>query len=44
MKDSKDFMNDALVNFLETSLNVELVHIILKAIEKSHGKIKDNSN
>lgn len=37
-------MNDTLVTFLTSSLNVELVHVILIAISNSHGKVIDGAN
>jgi hypothetical protein len=36
---SEQYMNDTLVTFLTSSLNVELVHIILESITK-HSKVK----
>ena len=39
-ENSESYMNDTLSTFLTSSLNVELVHVILKAITKhSKGKI-----
>lgn len=38
-------MNDTLITFLTSSLNVELVHIILESITKySKGIVKDGAN
>lgn len=44
-KNSKDYMNDSLATFLTSSLNVELVHVILEAITKhSEGIIDPTMN
>ena len=38
-------MNDTLATFLTSSLNVELVHVILESITKlSKGQVKDGMN
>lgn len=40
---SQKYINDTLVTFLTSSLNVELVHIILKGIAfHSQGKLPEN--
>lgn len=44
IKESSVYMNDTLVTFLTSSLNVELVHVILVSISKSSGKVKDGAN
>ena len=44
IKESSIYMNDTLVTFLTSSLNVELVHVILVSISKNSGKIKDGAN
>jgi len=42
---SKKYMNDTLITFLTSSLNVELVHIILESITKhSKGIVRDGYN
>ena len=41
IKDSSVYINDTLTTFLTSSLNVELVHVILVSISNSSGKIKD---
>jgi hypothetical protein len=42
MKKEGTYMNDTITTFLTSSLNVELVHIILKTITKKVGR--DNPN
>ena len=45
IKDNNKYINDTLVTFLTSSLNVELVHIILKSIaDYSQGTIKEGAN
>ena len=39
INESEQYMNDTLVTFLTSSLNVELVHVILESITK-YSKIK----
>lgn len=34
IKKSKEYMNDSLVSFLTSSINIELVHVILKSISR----------
>ncbi len=41
---SKIYVNDTLATFLTSSLNVELVHVILISISNSSGKVKDGVN
>ena len=42
ISNSEAYMSDTLSTFLTSSLNVELVHVILKSITKhSQGTIKD---
>lgn len=44
IKDSQQYMNDTLVTFLTSSLNVELVHVILVAISKASGRVPKGAN
>ena len=42
--DSNKYVNDSLATFLTSSLNVELVHVILESITKhSKGKVEFGS-
>ena len=41
---SRIYLKDTLTTFLASSLNVELVHVILTAISKCSGKVTDGSN
>jgi len=43
IQNSQNYINDSLATFLTSSLNVELVHVILESITKhSKGKIKSS--
>jgi len=44
LNDSEVYINDTLATFLTSSLNVELVHVILISIMNSSGKVKDGYN
>ena len=45
IKSSSQYINDTLTTFLTSSLNVELVHIILKSIAfHSSGVVKEDAN
>jgi hypothetical protein len=43
IQNSQNYVNDALATFLTSSLNVELVHVILESITKhSKGQLRSN--
>ncbi len=43
-EDKEKYVNDSLVAFLTTSLNVELVHVILSAITRRGATIQADKN
>ena len=45
IENSKKYINDSLATFLTSSLNVELVHVILESITKhTVGRVDNDAN
>lgn len=45
IENSQQYINDSLATFLTSSLNVELVHVILESITKhTKGRVEPNAN